>query len=65
MLGNSNSSRWIVFYKWKGNFYRKTVTAKDEAEAEEIAVKTLIDEGKGTDCILVAIVPELSDLTFI
>lgn len=65
MSGDNNCFKWVVFYKWKGNFYKKIVVASNESEAEEIAVKNLIDEGKGTDCFLIAIVPELSDYPFL
>lgn len=61
MSTNNDCLKWIVFYKWKGNFYKKTIVAKNEQEAEDKAVNKLIEEGRGTDCLLVAIVPELDD----
>lgn len=54
-----NYQNWIVFYKWKGNFYRKTVLALNKQEAEDIVVEKLIAEGKGTDSLIIAVIPEL------
>lgn len=59
MLGSSDSSRWIVFYKWKGNFFQRVVLASNAAEAEDIVVDLLIKENKATDCIIVAVAPYL------
>ncbi|MDI1473013.1 hypothetical protein QI155_10765 [Thermodesulfovibrio sp. 1176] len=56
---NNNYQNWIVFYKWKGNFYRKTVLAHNKQEAENIVVEKLISEGKGTDCLIIGVTAEL------